>query len=144
MPLPVYTVAPLGGCCNVKRRMYHKNLPCGTRKVWELSLDYSDSQNMNLGQYGACVLLREQKHVQTHQSLTSETISSVSTSKESTSPKVNPKTLPLQSTILLTAICSCGTLITCAFCFSCLPLYLIPSTLPPLNLSPSPPFFLIA
>lgn len=54
--------------------------------MWELSLENSDSQNMKLDQYGSFVLLKEQKCVQTHQSLTSETVSSISAFKESISP----------------------------------------------------------
>lgn len=31
--------------------------------MWELSLEYSDSQNMNVDQCGALVMLKEQKQV---------------------------------------------------------------------------------
>lgn len=31
--------------------------------MWELSLEYSDSKNMNVDQYGALVMLKEQKQV---------------------------------------------------------------------------------
>ena len=54
--------------------------------MWDLSLKYGDSQNMNLGQYGAFVLLKEWKHIQMHQSLTSEAVPSISALKESISP----------------------------------------------------------
>jgi len=66
--------------------MYYKNLSCRPGKVWDLSLKYGDSQNMNLGQYGAFVLLKEWKHIQMHQSLTSEAVPSISALKESISP----------------------------------------------------------
>lgn len=107
----------------------------------ELSLEYGDSQNTNLGQYRAFVLVKEQKHVQMHQSLTSETVSSISASKESTSPQMKSNTFSLQNLLSLTTICSYGTLITCLSLLFSLPTCFLPQSPSPV---PFPSFFLTA